>query len=172
MTPCGGTQKQAHVYCVPARSLCKSARCGQHTKTLRGLCRTYAATVVSEIGRRSSANGAVPPLEILNASVASRRSLPTTPESLDLPPHGFDSIESALEALRRGGMVVVLDDEDRENEGDLIMAADKVSSCSSYIMPVCVRATDPKAIASTLGAALFAQRAPQSQSSIISLTTL
>ena len=39
---------------------------------------------------------------------------------------GFDSIESALEALSRGEFVVVLDDEDRENEGDLIMAAEKV----------------------------------------------
>ena len=76
----------------------------------------------------SSANGSTPPLDILNAAVASRRSLPTSPEVLDLPAHGFDSIESALEALRRGDMVVVLDDEDRENEGDLIMAADKVST--------------------------------------------
>ena len=39
----------------------------------------------------------------------------------------FDSIESALEAIRRGQPVVVLDDEDRENEGDLIMAAEKVA---------------------------------------------
>ncbi|WP_281077550.1 bifunctional 3,4-dihydroxy-2-butanone-4-phosphate synthase/GTP cyclohydrolase II [Variovorax paradoxus] len=33
-------------------------------------------------------------------------------------------IEDALEALARGAMVVVVDDEDRENEGDLIMAAE------------------------------------------------
>ena len=37
----------------------------------------------------------------------------------------FDSIESALQALSQGQMIVVLDDEKRENEGDLIMAADK-----------------------------------------------
>lgn len=43
---------------------------------------------------------------------------------------GFDSIESALEALSQGQMVVVLDDEKRENEGDLIIAADKVKCCS------------------------------------------
>ena len=30
-------------------------------------------------------------------------------------------IEEAIAQLRRGGMVVVVDDEDRENEGDLIM---------------------------------------------------
>jgi len=35
----------------------------------------------------------------------------------------FDSIESALEAIRRGEMIIVVDDEDRENEGDFIMAA-------------------------------------------------
>ena len=94
-------------------------------------------------------------MDILNASVASRRSLPTIPEDLDLPPHGFDSIESALEALRRGGMVVVLDDEDRENEGDLIMAADKVRSCSPYIMPVSMRRACHPIIASALGATEF-----------------
>ena len=32
------------------------------------------------------------------------------------------TIEEAIAQLRRGGMVVVVDDEDRENEGDLIMA--------------------------------------------------
>ncbi|HEY6168327.1 MAG TPA: 3,4-dihydroxy-2-butanone-4-phosphate synthase, partial [Verrucomicrobiae bacterium] len=32
----------------------------------------------------------------------------------------FDTIESALEAIRRGQMVIVVDDADRENEGDLV----------------------------------------------------
>ncbi len=36
----------------------------------------------------------------------------------------LSTIEEALEALRTGRMVVVVDDEDRENEGDLIMAAE------------------------------------------------
>lgn len=36
---------------------------------------------------------------------------------------GFDAIPVALDALRRGGIVVVVDDETRENEGDLVMAA-------------------------------------------------
>ena len=36
----------------------------------------------------------------------------------------FDTIERALAHLAAGGIVVVADDEDRENEGDLIMAAD------------------------------------------------
>lgn len=36
----------------------------------------------------------------------------------------FDTLESALDDLRNGKMVIVVDSEDRENEGDLIMAAE------------------------------------------------
>jgi 3,4-dihydroxy 2-butanone 4-phosphate synthase/GTP cyclohydrolase II len=39
----------------------------------------------------------------------------------------LSTIEQALSQLRGGGMVVVIDDEDRENEGDLIMAAEDVT---------------------------------------------
>jgi 3,4-dihydroxy 2-butanone 4-phosphate synthase/GTP cyclohydrolase II len=39
----------------------------------------------------------------------------------------FDPIEAVIADIRRGKMVVVTDDENRENEGDLIMAADKVT---------------------------------------------
>ncbi len=39
----------------------------------------------------------------------------------------FDSIEDAIADVRAGKMVVVLDDEDRENEGDLVMAAAAVT---------------------------------------------
>jgi 3,4-dihydroxy 2-butanone 4-phosphate synthase/GTP cyclohydrolase II len=39
----------------------------------------------------------------------------------------FDSIEDAVSEIREGKLVVVADDADRENEGDLIMAADLVS---------------------------------------------
>jgi 3,4-dihydroxy 2-butanone 4-phosphate synthase/GTP cyclohydrolase II len=39
----------------------------------------------------------------------------------------FDSIPELIEAIRAGRMVVVLDDEARENEGDLIMAAELVT---------------------------------------------
>jgi 3,4-dihydroxy 2-butanone 4-phosphate synthase / GTP cyclohydrolase II len=38
-------------------------------------------------------------------------------------PTSFASIEQALQEIADGGMVVVVDDEDRENEGDLVMAA-------------------------------------------------
>ncbi len=39
----------------------------------------------------------------------------------------FASIETALAALQEGKFVVVVDDEDRENEGDLVIAAEKVT---------------------------------------------
>jgi len=38
----------------------------------------------------------------------------------------LNSTQEILEALRAGRMVIIMDDEDRENEGDLIMAAEKV----------------------------------------------
>lgn len=40
----------------------------------------------------------------------------------------FNTIEEALNELKAGRMIVVVDDEDRENEGDLIMAATKVTT--------------------------------------------
>ncbi len=39
----------------------------------------------------------------------------------------FSTIEEALEDVRAGGMVIVVDDADRENEGDFVMAAEKVT---------------------------------------------
>ena len=41
---------------------------------------------------------------------------------------GFDSIQDAIEEIVKGRMVIVADDEDRENEGDFIMAAEKVTA--------------------------------------------
>ncbi|MGI2035417.1 3,4-dihydroxy-2-butanone-4-phosphate synthase [Rhizobium panacihumi] len=40
----------------------------------------------------------------------------------------ISKIEDAIEAIRRGEMVVVVDNEDRENEGDLVIAADAAES--------------------------------------------
>src|ERR687884_2366207 len=39
----------------------------------------------------------------------------------------FVSIPEAIEEIRAGRMIVVVDDEDRENEGDLTIAAEKVT---------------------------------------------
>ena len=46
-----------------------------------------------------------------------------TSESAQHSSIAFDSVDDAIEAIRAGRIVVVVDDEDRENEGDLIFAA-------------------------------------------------
>ena len=46
----------------------------------------------------------------------------------------FDSIEMAIEDIRHGRMVIVVDDADRENEGDLIMAAEHVTPAAVNFM--------------------------------------
>jgi len=43
------------------------------------------------------------------------------------PASPFTDVPAAIEAIRAGRMVVVVDDEDRENEGDLTMAAEKIT---------------------------------------------
>ncbi len=40
---------------------------------------------------------------------------------------GFSTIESALDDVRQGKMIIIVDDEDRENEGDLMVASEKVT---------------------------------------------
>jgi 3,4-dihydroxy 2-butanone 4-phosphate synthase/GTP cyclohydrolase II len=49
-------------------------------------------------------------------------------------PQPFDSVESAVADIAAGKMVIVTDDERRENEGDLIMAASKATVESIGIM--------------------------------------
>src|SRR5207245_4446837 len=39
----------------------------------------------------------------------------------------FSAIEEGIEEIRQGRILLVVDDEDRENEGDLVMAADRVT---------------------------------------------
>ena len=43
---------------------------------------------------------------------------------------GFDGVEECLAALKRGEIVLVTDDEDRENEGDCICAAEAKHACA------------------------------------------
>lgn len=61
-------------------------------------------------------------------------SLPTTPENFE-----FDSINAALADIRAGKMVVVVDDESRENEGDLICAAQFATADAINFMAVNAR---------------------------------
>ena len=44
-----------------------------------------------------------------------------------MPDYKLDTIEDAVDAFRKGEFVIVVDDEDRENEGDFIIAAEKVT---------------------------------------------
>ena len=46
----------------------------------------------------------------------------------------FNTIEEAIEDIKQGKMVIVVDDERRENEGDLVMAASKVTSSAINFM--------------------------------------
>ena len=63
----------------------------------------------------------------------------------------FDSVEAALEDIRQGGMVIVADDEDRENEGDLVCAASVVTPQAVNFMTqfgrglICVAVTPERA---------------------------
>jgi 3,4-dihydroxy 2-butanone 4-phosphate synthase / GTP cyclohydrolase II len=47
----------------------------------------------------------------------------------------FARIEDAIGAIRSGKMVIVVDDEDRKNEGDLTVAAEKVTPDAVNFMP-------------------------------------
>ena len=63
----------------------------------------------------------------------------------------FDSIPEVIEEIRKGRMVIVTDDEDRENEGDLVMAASKVTPQAVNFMAqygrglICVPVTEERA---------------------------
>src|SRR5215207_3211007 len=46
----------------------------------------------------------------------------------------FDTVESVIADIRKGRMVIVVDDADRENEGDLIMAAEKATPSAINFM--------------------------------------
>ena len=61
----------------------------------------------------------------------------------------FATVEEAIQQFQAGGMVIVVDDEDRENEGDLTIAADKVTPDAINFMArygrglVCLSMTGP-----------------------------
>jgi 3,4-dihydroxy 2-butanone 4-phosphate synthase/GTP cyclohydrolase II len=62
----------------------------------------------------------------------------------------FDSVEDCLEDIRRGRMIIVMDDADRENEGDLVMAAEKATPAGINFMArhgrglICVPTTEAR----------------------------
>ena len=62
----------------------------------------------------------------------------------------FDSIEAVLADLRKGRMVIIVDDADRENEGDLVMAAEHATPVAINFMArfgrglICVPTTEER----------------------------
>jgi 3,4-dihydroxy 2-butanone 4-phosphate synthase / GTP cyclohydrolase II len=50
------------------------------------------------------------------------------PRPLDIDPEHLERVQAAIEDIRQGKMIILVDDEDRENEGDLCMAADLVTA--------------------------------------------
>jgi len=69
----------------------------------------------------------------------------------EMTPHSpFTDVRTAIEEIRAGRMIVVVDDEDRENEGDLTLAAEKVTPETINFMAkygrglVCLALTDER----------------------------
>jgi 3,4-dihydroxy 2-butanone 4-phosphate synthase / GTP cyclohydrolase II len=76
------------------------------------------------------------------------RSVPPEPRALDLSPESLRRVQAALEDIAAGKLVILVDDEDRENEGDLCMAAERVTPAAINFMAmhgrglICLALTD------------------------------
>ena len=86
--------------------------------------------------------------------------------SADEPQAIIERVASAIQDIRAGRMVILVDDEDRENEGDLCMAAEKVTPEAINFMAkygrglICLALTEDRI--STLGLSMMVaeNRAP------------
>jgi len=64
--------------------------------------------------------------------------------------NNFSSVEDAMEDIRQGKMIIIVDDEDRENEGDLMIASEKVTPEAINFMAkygrglICLALTDER----------------------------
>src|SRR5687767_1461085 len=56
-----------------------------------------------------------------------QRMNPAPPRALDIAPEELRRVQAALDDIRAGKLVILVDDEDRENEGDLCLAAERVT---------------------------------------------
>src|SRR5690606_9147540 len=89
-----------------AQRTCRAGRSGEP----RGRHARQVRCAVPEAGRRFG------PGDGMNREVF--------PEEKAMP---FDRVEDAIEDIRQGKLVIIADDEDRENEGDLVCAAAKIT---------------------------------------------
>jgi 3,4-dihydroxy 2-butanone 4-phosphate synthase/GTP cyclohydrolase II len=87
----------------------------------------------------------------------------------------LDTIDAALDALRRGEIIVVVDDEDRENEGDFVLAADKATADAINFLSkhgrglICMPATRERLRALELHAMVTENTAPLGTSFTVSV---
>jgi 3,4-dihydroxy 2-butanone 4-phosphate synthase/GTP cyclohydrolase II len=63
----------------------------------------------------------------VNLKNKERLMIPEPPVESKKEQQPFSTVEEAIEAIRNGEVVIIADDEDRENEGDFVCAADKVT---------------------------------------------
>ena len=86
----------------------------------------------------------------------------------------FNTVEEAIEDIKQGRMVVVVDDEDRENEGDVIMAAqmatpENVNFMATYARGmICAPVTEEQA--ARLGLSLMVERNTESMKTAFTVT--
>ncbi|CAN6480066.1 unnamed protein product [Victoria cruziana] len=80
-----------------------------------------------EVQANTSAVGRAEDKYILEADDFFLQQSNSSDGDLDCPSEGFSSIPEAIEDIRQGKFVIVVDDEARENEGDLIMSASMVT---------------------------------------------
>ncbi len=100
---------------------------------------TNSRTSQSELARRLGitqgrvsqlVGGALPSLELARkiAEVTGNKVRPQDFGDQDMSAENkLDTVEDAVKAIANGEMVVVVDDDDRENEGDLVAAASKIT---------------------------------------------
>ncbi|TPX72701.1 3,4-dihydroxy-2-butanone-4-phosphate synthase [Spizellomyces sp. 'palustris'] len=74
--------------------------------------------------------------ELQALSLAKYYAAPNLPDTtkVDAGSCDFDSVEDAIEAFRRGEFLVAIDNEDRENEGDLIIAGEDMTAEKAAFM--------------------------------------
>jgi 3,4-dihydroxy 2-butanone 4-phosphate synthase / GTP cyclohydrolase II len=87
----------------------------------------------------------------------------------------IERVHRALEEIRAGRMVILVDDEDRENEGDLVMAADRVTAESINFMAkharglICLTLTDQKVRELELPMMVDANESPRATAFTVSI---
>ena len=108
----------------------RAAELDQHWFEIGLIPATLAATGLGEKRRGDRVNLETDVMAKYAARLSSFRSAPAPwsdpalePQTPDQTPIPLDTVEEAVRQVRDGGAVVVVDDEDRENEGDLIFAA-------------------------------------------------